>query len=257
MKAVILAGGLDTTLRADEQLRPKTMAEIGGKPVLWHVMKIYACHGVTEFILALGARAEVVKRYLLNFHALNSDLSIDLSNGQVTIHSGSHADWTVHLVDTGPLTQTGGRLKRLEKWLGDDETFFFSHGDGVTDLNLSQLLHFHQSHGKLATVATVHSPERFGRLHFEDKLVTKFIEKPETSEGWINSGYFVLNRQALNYIEGDEDNWERGPVVRLTQDKQLMGYRHSGFWSNMDTLKAQTMLEERWASDQAPWKVWS
>lgn len=256
MKAVILAGGLDTMLRQGLEARPKTMAEVGGKPILWHIMKIYACHGVTEFVLALGPKAEVVKRYFLNFYALNSDLTIDLADGHVTIHNGNHSNWKVHLVDTGLETQTGGRLKRLAPWLEGDENFFFSHGDGVADLNLGDMLRFHRQHGKLATVATVHAPERFGRLLLEDKRVRTFLEKPETSEGWISSGYFVLSRGVLDYIVGDEDPWERGPVVRLVQAGQLLGYRHPGFWSNMDTLKAQAMLEERWASDRAPWKIW-
>ncbi len=256
MKAVILAGGFGSRLSEETQAKPKPMVEVGGRPILWHIMNIYGAHGVKEFVIACGYKAEIIKTYFLNFYALNNDLSIDLSTGNTIIHNGNHPGWKVHLVDTGLQTGTGGRLKRLERWLADEETFLFTYGDGVADLDVQALLRFHFSHGRLATVTTVRSPARFGRLAFEGDRVTEFYEKPEASEGWINGGYFVLNRKVLDYIDGDASLWERTPVERLAQDGQLMGYRHYGFWSCMDTLKEKNFLEEMWASGKAPWKIW-
>jgi glucose-1-phosphate cytidylyltransferase len=256
MRAIILAGGLGTRLSEETVLRPKPMVEIGGKPILWHIMNICAAGGVHEFIIALGYKAEVIKAYFLNFYALNNDVSIDLSSGSTSVHNGNQPNWKIHLVDTGLYTQTGGRLKRLQRWLAEDETFLFTYGDGVADLNLTALLAFHQAHGKLATVTTVRSPARFGRLAFEGDQVVDFYEKPQFSEGWINGGYFILNAKVLDYIDGDDTFWERDPVERLARDGQLMGYRHSGFWSCMDTLKEKNMLEELWQSSKPPWKIW-
>lgn len=256
MKAVILAGGFGSRLAEETVLRPKPMVEVGGKPILWHIMNIYAAHGVNEFIIALGYKAEVIKAYFLNFYALNNDISIDLASGETTIHDGNQPHWKIHLVDTGLYTQTGGRLKRLQKWLDKDEPFMFTYGDGVADLDVTALLEFHHTHGKLATVTTVHAPARFGRIAFKGDQVVEFYEKPQTSEGWINGGFFVLNPQAIDYVQGDEAIWEREPVERLAHDDQLMGYRHYGFWSCMDTLKEKNFLEELWASGKAPWKIW-
>ena len=257
MKAVILAGGLGSRLSEETTLRPKPMVEVGGKPILWHIMKIYACHGITEFIIALGYKAEFVKDYFLSFYAINNDLTIDLGSGATTIHkNGDQTNWKVHLVDTGLHTQTGGRLKRLRHWLGENETFLFTYGDGVTDLDIRSLLEFHQRHGKLATVTTVRSPARFGRIAFDGDDITEFYEKPETGEGWINGGYFVLNSRAIDYIDGEETIWERDPIVRLAQDRQLIGYRHHGFWSCMDTLKEKHLLDDLWDTGKAPWKIW-
>jgi glucose-1-phosphate cytidylyltransferase len=257
MKAVILAGGFGSRLSEETTLRPKPMVEIGGRPILWHIMNIYAFHGVGEFIVALGYRGEVVKQYFLNFYAINNDISVDLSSGGTTVHENSSLPkWKVHLVDTGMYTQTGGRLRRLEKWLADDETFMFTYGDGVSDIDIQDLLKFHKAHGKLATVTIVRSPARFGRIALDGDRVAEFYEKPEASEGWINGGYFVLNRDAIRYVDGDETIWERDPVERLARDGQLMGYRHFGFWSCMDTIKEKNMLEELWASGKAPWKTW-
>jgi glucose-1-phosphate cytidylyltransferase len=256
MKAVILAGGFGSRLSEETVLRPKPMVEVGGKPILWHIMNIYATHGVNEFIIALGYKAEVIKAYFLNFYALNNDISIDLANGETTIHNGNQPHWKIHLVDTGLYTQTGGRLKRLQKWLDKDEAFMFTYGDGVADLDITGLLEFHNSHGKLATVTTVHAPARFGRITFQGDQVVEFYEKPQTSEGWINGGFFVLNPKAIDYVDGDETIWEREPVERLARDDQLMGFRHYGFWSCMDTLKEKNFLEELWASGKAPWKIW-
>jgi glucose-1-phosphate cytidylyltransferase len=258
MKAIILAGGFGSRLSEETVLRPKPMVEVGGKPILWHIMNIYAVQGIDEFVIALGYKSEIVKDYFLNFYALNNDISIDLASGKTIIHDGKQPQWTIHLVDTGLYTQTGGRLKRLQqqKWIGDDETFMFTYGDGVADIDIKALLEFHQSHGKLATVTTVRFPERFGRITFEGDQVTEFFEKPQTSAGWINGGFFVLNAKAIDYVDGDETIWERESVERLTRDGQVMGYRHYGFWSCMDTLKEKNYLEDLWASGKPPWKIW-
>jgi glucose-1-phosphate cytidylyltransferase len=256
MKAVILAGGFGTRLSEETILRPKPMVEIGGKPILWHIMNIYSVHGITEFLIALGYKGEFVKEYFLNFYAINNDISIDLATGVTTIHDGNQPKWRIHLVDTGLQTQTGGRLKRLQKWLTADETFMFTYGDGVADINITTLLEFHRSHGKLATVTTVRPPARFGRIGFEGDLVNDFHEKPRTGEGWINGGFFILNAKVFDYIEGDETVWEQDAVERLARDSQMMGYRHYGFWSCMDTLKERNFLEELWSSGKAPWRIW-
>jgi glucose-1-phosphate cytidylyltransferase len=257
MKAVILAGGFGSRLSEETILRPKPMVEIGGKPILWHIMNIYAVHGINEFVIALGYKSEIIKDYFLNFYALNNDISIDLSTGNTIIHDGNQPKWTIHLVETGLYTQTGGRLRRLQKWIGTDESFVFTYGDGVADLDITALLAFHKSHGKLATVTTVRSPERFGRIVFDGNQVMEFFEKPQSSEGWINGGFFVLNAEAIDYVESDETIWERESVARLAHDGELMGYRHYGFWSCMDTLKEKNFLEELWASGKAPWKIWA
>lgn len=256
MKAVILAGGFGTRLSEETHLRPKPMIEIGGKPILWHIMNIYATCGINEFIIALGYKGELIKEYFLNFYAINNDITIDLSTGKTTIHDGKQPNWRIHLVDTGLHTQTGGRLKRLKDWVGVDETFMFTYGDGVADINLKALLKFHKSHGKLATVTTVHAPARFGRIAFDGNQVNQFYEKPQAAEGWINGGYFVLNSKVIDYVDGDETIWERIPIEKLSQEGQLMGFRHNGFWSCMDTLKEKNILEDLWSSGKAPWKVW-
>lgn len=256
MKAVILAGGFGSRLSEETVLRPKPMVEIGGKPILWHIMNIYATHGVNEFIIALGYKAEVIKEYFLNFYALNNDISLDLEAGTTTIHAGNQPKWKVHLVDTGLYTQTGGRLRRLAHWLENDETFMFTYGDGVADLDVGALLAFHRAHGKLATVTTVRPPARFGRIVFENDRVHAFHEKPAAAEGWINGGFFVLNTRAIDCIDGDDTIWEREAVERLVQDGELLGYRHYGFWSCMDTLKEKNYLEELWTSGKAPWAIW-
>jgi glucose-1-phosphate cytidylyltransferase len=256
MKAVILAGGLGSRLSEETILRPKPMVEIGGKPILWHIMQIYAAHGVTEFVVALGYKAEVVKAYFLNFYALNNDISIHVANGGVMVHDGNQPRWKVHLVDSGLHTQTGGRLKRVASWLGHDETFLFSYGDGVADLDITALVAFHESHGRLATMTTVMPPARFGHVMFKGERVSRFNEKPPSGDGWINGGFFVLNRAALDYIDGDDCIWERGALEQLARDGELMGYKHHGFWSCMDTLKEKNMLEELWASGNAQWKLW-
>jgi glucose-1-phosphate cytidylyltransferase len=256
MKAVVLAGGFGSRLSEETVLRPKPMVEIGSKPILWHIMNIYAAHGVNEFIIALGYKAEVVKEYFLNYYAINNDISIDLSTGKTIVHDGNQPNWRIHLVDTGLHTQTAGRLKRLQRWLHEDETFMFTYGDGVGDVDIEALLKFHNSHGKLATVTTVRSPARFGRIAFDGDRISDFYEKPQEAEGWINGGFFVLHSRVIDYIEGDDSVWERDPIERLARDGQLMGYRHYGFWSCMDTLKEKNYLEELWNSGKAPWRIW-
>ena len=256
MKAIILAGGFCSRLSEETILRPKPMVEIGGHPILWHIMNIFAAHKITEFIIALGYRGEVIKDYFLNFQAITNDVTIDLATGKVKIHRNNQPKWKIHLVDTGVNTNTGGRLKRLADWIDDDETFMFTYGDGVADLDITALIKFHQAHGKLATVTTVHSPARFGRIGFTGDSVHEFYEKSAAREGWINGGYFVLHRNCLDYIDGDDTSWERSPVERLARNGQLMGYRHTGFWSCMDTLKEKNILEEMWNSGQVPWKIW-
>ena len=256
MKAVILAGGFGSRLSEETSKKPKPMVEVGGRPILWHIMNIFGAHGIDEFVIALGYKGEVVKQYFLNYYHLNSDLTIDLATGRQTVYDGVRPDWRVHLVHTGHGTETGGRVKRLRKWLAEDETFLLTYGDGVADVNITDLVAFHQSHGRLATVTTVKPPARFGRIGFAGEQVTTFREKPQETEGWINGGFFVLNARALDYIDGDDTVWEREPIERLAADGELMAYRHYGFWSCMDTLKEKTMLDELWGSGEAPWKTW-
>jgi glucose-1-phosphate cytidylyltransferase len=256
MKVVILAGGFGTRLSEETGIRPKPLVEIGGKPILWHIMNIYSTFGIKEFIIALGYKSEIIKEYFLNFYAINNDITVDLETGKTTIHDGNQPKWKVHLVDTGLYTQTGGRLKRLQKWLENEKTFMLTYGDGVADINLTELIEFHKSHGKLATVSTVRAPARFGRIGFKDNQINEFFEKPKSAEGWINGGFFILNPEVFDYIDGDETILERDPVERLAHDGHLMGYKHYGFWSCMDTLKEKNMLEDLWNSDNAPWKIW-
>lgn len=256
MKAIILAGGFGTRLLEETASKPKPMVEIGGKPILWHIMNIYASQGVKEFIICLGYKGEVIKEYFLNFHAFDNDLTVDMGTGSIEIHDGKAPDWRVHLVDTGLHTMTGGRLKRLKNWLEPDETFMFTYGDGLADVDLARLVAFHHGHGRLASVTTVRVPARFGRIQFEEDRIRTFYEKPAAAEGWINGGFFVLNAAVLDYIEGDHSVWEKDPVERLVADGQLMGYQHVGFWSCMDTLKEKNMLERLWSEGEAPWRIW-
>jgi glucose-1-phosphate cytidylyltransferase len=257
MKAIILAGGVGSRLSEETVVRPKPMVEIGGKPMLWHIMNIYSCFGVDEFIVALGYRGEFIKEYFLNFYALNNDITVDLATGTKTIHDGRQPRWKVHLVDTGLSTQTGGRIKRLDPWLGDDDTFMLTYGDGVSDVDICALLRFHRAHGKLATVTTVRPPARFGGILFDGgSRVREFTEKPQAGEGWINGGFFVLGREVMRYIDNDETLWERDPMERLARDGELMAFRHEGFWQPMDTLRERKILEELWAGGGAPWKRW-
>ncbi len=256
MKAVILAGGFGSRLQEETVVRPKPMVEIGGKPMLWHIMNIYSAHGVDEFIIALGYKGEVIKEYFRNFYAFNNDISVDLSCGEIKVHDGNQPAWKLHLVDTGHRTNTGGRIRCLKPWLGDDETFLLTYGDGVADINIEEQLRFHQSHGKLATITIVRPPARFGGVALESDRVLQFNEKPQTGEGWINGGFFVLNRKVIDWIEGDDTVWEGKPLECLAREGELMAYRHAGFWQPMDTLREKHLLERLWESGEAPWKVW-
>lgn len=256
MKAVILAGGLGTRLAEESGVRPKPMVAIGGKPILWHIMNIYAAHGIDEFVILLGHMGEVVKEYFLNFYALNNDISVDLRSGKIDIHDGKQPRWRVHLVDTGAATQTGGRIKRAASWLGDDETFLCTYGDGVADVDITKLIAFHKAHGKKATLTSVRPPARFGGMSLDGDHVSAFTEKPQTGEGWINGGFFVLHRDVVDYIADDDVIWERAPLERLAREGQLMAYRHDGFFQPMDTLREKHVLEDLWTQGNAPWKVW-
>jgi glucose-1-phosphate cytidylyltransferase len=255
MKVVILAGGLGTRLTEETETRPKPMIEIGGRPILWHIMKIYAHHNFREFVLALGYKGEVIKRFFLDFAKIQSDFTVNLASGDVMRRGSQPEDWTVHLVDTGVATNTGGRLKRLAPILGR-ETFMATYGDGVANVDVTALVEFHRQHGKLATATAVRPPARFGGLVFEGERIVKFTEKPQVGEGWINGGFFVLEPGVLEYIANDQTSWEREPLERLAADGQLMAYRHGDFWQCMDTLRDHRLLEGLWAGSNAPWKVW-
>lgn len=255
MKTIILAGGFGTRISEFTHNIPKPMVEIGGKPLLWHIMNIYAHFEFKEFIIALGYKAEVVKEYFLNFYAINNDFTLDLATGQTEIHRGNQQDWLIHLIDTGQKTETGGRIKRLKKWIGN-ETFFLTYGDGVADVNIEQLLAFHKSHGKLATVTGVHPPARFGSLEVEGEMVSAFSEKCQSKMGWINGGFFVLEPEVLDYIQGDETVWEKDCLEQIARDHELHCFQHEGFWQPMDTLREYRILESLWDQGKAPWKVW-
>ena len=252
---IILCGGLGTRLREATEIRPKPMVEIGGRPILWHIMKYYAQYGLRDFLIALGYKGEVVKRYFLDHYPLNSDLTIHLGTGEVRVHGSEREDWVVQLRETGLDTKTGGRVKRLASWIGR-QTFLMTYGDGVCDVDLRRLLAFHRSHGRLATVMAVRPPARFGGLKFNGELVCEFVEKPQIGEGWINGGFFILEPGVFDYIEGDQTFFEREPMERLTRDEQLVAYRHEGFWQCMDTLRDVELLEHLWQSGTAPWKIW-
>ncbi len=255
MKTVILAGGMGTRLSEETQVRPKPMIEIGGKPILWHIMSIYAAYGYYNFVVACGYKGESIKEYFCNFHLHNADLTVNLSTGKKQLDNQRAPEWTVSLCDTGPDTQTGGRIKRLTSWIGK-ETFFMTYGDGVGNVDIDKLLKFHRAHGKLATVTAVRPPARFGQFNFDGDRVVEFSEKPQTGEGWINGGFMVLEPQVLEYIANDEIAFEREPMSMLADDGQLVAYRHEGFWQPMDTLREKHLLEGLWKSEQAPWKVW-
>jgi glucose-1-phosphate cytidylyltransferase len=256
MKVVILAGGLGTRLSEETELRPKPMVEVGGRPILWHIMKLYGHYSFNEFVIALGYKGEVIKHYFLNYARLNTSFTVQLGSGDVMRQQACQEDWTVHLMDTGLHTITGGRLKRLAPLIGQD-TFMMTYGDGVCNVDVRRVLAFHRSHGKLATVTAVRPPARFGGLVFEGDQVVQFTEKPQIGEGWINGGFFVLEPDVLEYIKGDETHWEREPLERLAAEGQLMAYRHNDFWQCMDTLRDLRLLEGLWSDGKAPWKVWS
>ena len=255
MKCVILAGGMGTRLSEETTVRPKPMVEIGGMPILWHIMKIYGEAGVKEFVLALGYKAEMIKAFFLDYCRLQNNFSVNLAGGDVELHDNEREDWKVHLVDTGMQTQVGGRLKRLSSWVSGG-TFLMTYGDGVAEIDVRELLAFHRRHGRLATLTAVRPPARFGALELDGELVGRFSEKPQAGEGWINGGFFVLEPEVLDYIEGDETSFEYGPLERLATEGQLAAYRHEGFWHCMDTMRDVRTLNTLWEGGQAPWAVW-
>ena len=255
MKVVILAGGLGTRLAEETEIKPKPMLEIGDYPILWHIMKTYAHYGFREFFIALGYKGSVIKRYFLDYHSLQRNMTIDLANGNTQFGDNEPEDWKVHLIDTGQDSMTGGRVKRLEKHLLDGP-FMVTYGDGVCDVDIGDLLAFHKSHGKLGTVTAVRPPARFGELIIEDDFTTRFMEKPQTHAGWINGGFMVLEPQVLSYLKGDESVLEIDVLERLANEGQLAAYKHSGFWQCMDTLRDKRQLEKAWQDGNPPWKVW-
>ena len=257
MKTVILAGGMGTRISEESHLRPKPMIEIGGKPIIWHIMKIYSTFGLNDFVICLGHKGYVIKEYFANYFLHMSDITFDMASNKMKVHQASAEPWRVTLVDTGDNTMTGGRLKRVRQYL-DDEDFCFTYGDGVGDVDIRALLEFHRRHGRLATVTAVQPPGRFGAftLHTGSDRVPSFKEKPGGDGAWINGGFFVLNREVIDLIESDETVWERGPMEKLAAEGELAAFRHEGFWQPMDTLRDKQTLEGLWSTGKAPWKVW-
>lgn len=256
MKVGILAGGYGTRLAEETEIRPKPLVEVGGKPILWHIMKLYSHYGYKDFFIALGYKGEMIKKYFVDYSGLQGNISIEMASGQVQRSDHPHQeDWNVNLIETGQKTNTGGRIKRFKPFM-DNETFMLTWGDGVSDVNLDDLLKFHKSHGKLATLTTVRPPARYGHLEFDGDRVMEFSEKPQTGEGWINGAFFVLEPEVFDYIEGDHTQFEKEPLEGLARDGQLMAYRHTSFWQCMDTLREKHILENFWQSGTAPWKLW-
>jgi glucose-1-phosphate cytidylyltransferase len=256
MKAIILAGGLGTRLAEETGVRPKPMVEIGGRPILWHIMKIYSHFGVNEFVICLGYKGYMIKEYFANYALHMSDLTIDMRSGSIEVHRNLAEDWRICLVDTGDDTMTGGRLKRAMSYLGEDETFCLTYGDGVSDVDIAATIEFHKTHGKQATVTAVRPLSRFGQLDLRGDEVQAFAEKPVEEGGWVNGGFFVLSKGVEKYIDGDETIWERAPLEQLAAEGQLRAFFHDGFWQPMDTLRDRQQLEELWGSRAAPWRVW-
>ena len=257
MKAVILAGGLGTRISEETSFKPKPMIEICGKPILWHIMKIYSHHGINEFIICCGYKGYVIKEYFANYFLHQSDITFDMTNNEMKIHQERAEPWKVTLIDTGENTMTGGRLKRVKEYLDNDESFCLTYGDGVADINISQLIKFHNTHGKLATLTSVFPQARFGSIDIEKDKVKRFVEKPRGDGALINGGFFVLNTKIFNEIDGDNTIWEQEPLNNLANKGELMAFKHDGFWQPMDTLRDKNYLEELWSSNKAPWKLWS
>lgn len=257
MKVAILAGGVGSRLSEETQIKPKPMVEVGGRPIIWHIMKHYASYGFKDFVVALGYKGEYIKKYFVDYCSLESDLSVNLKSGSVSKYdSSAETDWNVELIDTGAATLTGGRIKRLQKYIGDSP-FLLTWGDGVSDVNLRELISFHKSHGKMATLTAARPPARFGHMVFEGDHVREFSEKPQAAEGWINGAFFVLEPEIFDYIAGDETQWEREPMERLASEGQLMAFKHNGFWQCMDTLRDKVLLESLWQKGNPPWKTWA
>lgn len=257
MKCVILAGGLGTRLSEESSQRPKPMIEIGGKPILWHIMKIYAAHGITDFIVCCGYKGYMIKEYFANYFLHMSDVTFDMERNETLIHRRYAEPWKVTLVDTGETTMTGGRLKRVAAYLQDEQEFCFTYGDGVADIDIGKLLSYHRAHGKLATVTAVQPPGRYGALDMDGSRVVGFTEKPKGDGAWINGGFFVLSPACIELIEGDDTPWETAPLMQIAAQGGLHAYRHTGFWQPMDTLRDKNHLEHLWAAGAAPWKTWS
>lgn len=256
MKAVILAGGLGTRLAEETEFRPKPMVQIGGRPILWHILKIYSSFGINDFIICLGYKGYFIKEYFANYGLHMADVTIDIRNQSTTVHQNQAEPWRITLVETGDATMTGGRLRRVRQYIGDED-FCMTYGDGVSNVDVKALVEFHKSHGKLATVTAVQPGGRFGTLDIAGNEVTRFVEKPKGDGGWINGGFFVLNPKALDLVEGDATIWEQEPLRRLASDGQLQAYQHEGFWQAMDTLRDKQQLEELWAKGDAAWTVWA
>jgi glucose-1-phosphate cytidylyltransferase len=255
MKAVILAGGLGTRISEETSVRPKPMVEIGGRPVLWHILKIFSHHGINDFVICLGYRGYLIKEYFANYFLHSSDVTFDLANNQIEVHQRSAEPWRVTLVDTGEKTMTGGRLKRVANYIGDGP-FCFTYGDGVADVDIRALVAFHREQGRLATVTAVQPPGRFGAIDLDGNAITRFSEKPIGDGSWINGGFFVLEKAAIDTVQGDDTVWEREPLEQLASAGQLAAFRHAGFFQPMDTLRDKVRLEELWAGGNAPWKKW-
>jgi glucose-1-phosphate cytidylyltransferase len=256
LKAVILAGGLGTRISEETVTRPKPMIEIGGKPILWHILKIYSIHGIRDFIVCCGYKGYVIKEYFANYFLHMSDVTFDMQINQMEVHHRNAEPWRVTLIDTGEKTMTGGRLKRVAEYLRDEQAFCFTYGDGVADADITEQLEFHRAHGKLATILSVQPPGRFGALDLSGSQVKGFIEKPKGDGGWVNAGFFVLSPKVIDLIEGDGTIWEAEPLRQLAASGELVAYPHHGFWQPMDTLRDKTQLEEMWNSGNAPWKRW-
>jgi len=258
MKAVILAGGLGTRLAEETSIRPKPMVEVGGRPILWHIMKIYSSHGINEFIICCGYKGQVIKEYFANYFLYNADMTYDIQENSMSVHHNNAEPWKVTLIDTGEGSLTGGRLRRVKEYIGD-ETFCFTYGDGVGDVDVTSLIAYHKEQGRKATLTAVQPPGRFGAFTLSDNSaepIQHFREKPSGGDAWINGGYFVLEPSVIDYIEGDHTTWEAEPLERLADEGQLGAFRHDGFWQPMDTLRDRQKLEELWAANKAPWKVW-
>ena len=256
MKAVILAGGLGTRFAEETSLRPKPMIEIGGRPILWHILKIYAAHGVNDFVICCGYKGYVIKEYFANYFLHMSDVTFDMRENKMVVHEKRAEPWKVTLIDTGDESMTGGRLKRVGDYVKDEEFFLFTYGDGVGDIDITKSIEFHRSHGKAATLTATYPPGRFGALQMEDGKITEFLEKPQGDGGMINGGYFVLSPKVLDYLEDDSTTWEQEPLRTLDTDGELMAYEHHGFWQPMDTLRDKHHLENLWQSGKAPWRIW-
>jgi len=256
MKAVILAGGLGTRISEETSIRPKPMVEIGGKPILWHIMKIYSSHGIHDFIICLGYKGYVIKEYFANYFLHMSDVTYDMSNNKMEVHQNNAEPWRVTLVDTGENSMTGGRLKQVKKFVEDETAFCFTYGDGLSNVDITRLIEFHNQQNTFATLTATQPPGRFGALDFNKHLVTSFHEKPQGDGNWINGGFFVLSPRVFDYIDGDQSTWEKEPMEKLANENQMSAYLHKGFWQPMDTLRDKTHLEELWQSGHAPWKVW-